>query len=75
MLIEYLHVYIFSYFFPSGCYKILNIVPCAIHYVLFGVSFICSSVYMGFPGGAVIKDLSAKCRRKVQSWGQEDSVE
>ena len=30
---------------------------------------------MGFPGGAVIKNLSAKCRRKVQSWGQEDSVE
>ena len=23
----------------------------------------------------MIKNLSAKCRRKVQSWGQEDSVE
>ena len=33
------------------------------------------NLLLGFPGGAVVKDLPAKQETLVQSWGQEDPLE
>ena len=44
-VIQLLCILFFRFFFITGYYKILSIVPCAIQYVL-GVYFIYSNVYL-----------------------------
>ena len=51
------HIYIFT-FTSMVYYRILNIISCAIQEILV-ICFIHSSLYLGFPGGSVVKNLLA----------------
>ena len=55
----YIYIYIYIFTFTSMVYyRILNIISCAIQEILV-ICFIHSSLYLGFPGGSVVKNLLA----------------